>query len=74
MQPCSILQTGKHNELMAKRGLYYDLVRQQEKHGAAEDATAFNIPNTAEFESADRNTSSNTNTNTSQQRSNMAQG
>lgn len=27
----SCLQTGKHDELMAKRGLYYELVRQQER-------------------------------------------
>uniref|UniRef100_A0A1A9WQU5 Mitochondrial potassium channel ATP-binding subunit n=1 Tax=Glossina brevipalpis TaxID=37001 RepID=A0A1A9WQU5_9MUSC len=27
-----IVESGKHDELMAKRGLYYDLVRQQEKH------------------------------------------
>ncbi|XP_061391239.1 mitochondrial potassium channel ATP-binding subunit [Musca vetustissima] len=69
-----IVESGKHNELMAKRGLYYDLVRQQEKHGAIEDPTDFNLPNTADFESADSNTSSNTNNSTSQQRPNMAQG
>ncbi|ALC49207.1 CG1824, partial [Drosophila busckii] len=40
------LQSGKHDELMAKRGLYYDLVRQQERRElqdqvqAVEKATA----------------------------------
>lgn len=48
---------------MAKRGLYYDLVRQQEKHGANEDST----PNTAESQSDDKSTKE-------QQRPHMAQG
>ncbi|XP_073813685.1 mitochondrial potassium channel ATP-binding subunit [Musca autumnalis] len=69
-----IVESGKHSELMAKRGLYYDLVRQQEKHGASEDSTAFNSSNTAEFESADSNNSSYTNSSNSQQRPNMSQG
>ncbi|XP_037929024.1 ATP-dependent translocase ABCB1-like, partial [Teleopsis dalmanni] len=31
-----IVESGKHDELMSKRGLYYDLVRQQERHSAQE--------------------------------------
>uniref|UniRef100_A0A1A9VCX6 Mitochondrial potassium channel ATP-binding subunit n=1 Tax=Glossina austeni TaxID=7395 RepID=A0A1A9VCX6_GLOAU len=44
-----IVESGKHDELMAKRGLYYDLVRQQEKHDhnvTNERKTADNSHNT----------------------------
>ncbi|KAL9922590.1 mitochondrial potassium channel ATP-binding subunit isoform 1-T1 [Glossina fuscipes fuscipes] len=44
-----IVESGKHDELMAKRGLYYDLVRQQEKHDhnvTNETKTADNSHNT----------------------------
>lgn len=54
---------------MAKRGLYYDLVRQQEKHGANEDST-YHTPNTAESQSDDSNNKSTQ----QQQRPHMAQG
>lgn len=39
------LQSGKHEELMAKRGLYYDLVRQQERRPVQD--TQENETNTA---------------------------
>lgn len=42
---------------MAKRGLYYDLVRQQEKHGVTEDIT-LNSNNTADNENASNNNNS----------------
>ncbi|XP_013114356.2 mitochondrial potassium channel ATP-binding subunit [Stomoxys calcitrans] len=63
-----VVESGKHNELMAKRGLYYDLVRQQEKHGANEDSNAFNSTKPAE------NTDSSKNTSQQQQRPHMTQG
>ncbi|XP_068154904.1 mitochondrial potassium channel ATP-binding subunit [Drosophila tropicalis] len=35
-----IVETGKHEELMAKRGLYYELVRQQERRDIQENVQA----------------------------------
>ncbi|XP_017065191.1 mitochondrial potassium channel ATP-binding subunit [Drosophila eugracilis] len=35
-----VVETGKHDELMAKRGLYFDLVRQQERRDIQEQVQA----------------------------------
>ncbi|XP_075165310.1 mitochondrial potassium channel ATP-binding subunit [Haematobia irritans] len=64
-----IVESGKHHELMAKRGLYYDLVRQQERNGPNEDSAAF-IPS-----KQDENSTHDSSKNDSQQqRPYMAQG
>lgn len=39
-----VVETGKHDELMAKRGLYYELVRQQERREIQEQVLAAEEP------------------------------
>ncbi|XP_004520570.1 ATP-binding cassette sub-family B member 8, mitochondrial [Ceratitis capitata] len=48
MEHGRIVESGKHEELMAKRGLYYDLVRQQERRAVQEPPE--DIKNTASVE------------------------
>lgn len=79
-----VVESGKHDELMAKRGLYYDLVRQQEKHGNNEVNFPDNTPSPAESQydttplKASSNSSSSSSSNSSnlhsQQRPHMTQG
>lgn len=61
---------------MAKRGLYYDLVRQQEKHGKNEDTLPIHRPSTADsqYASTTSNASSTSSNFNTQQRPNMTQG
>lgn len=59
-----VVETGKHDELMSKRGLYYELVRQQERREIQEQVLAVEEPETNNSSSSSTSTSGSSTTNT----------